>query len=193
MLPLGAEMLVKAIRNRLYLPPYRSVKGAEKTVEGDVKLHFAPKVGTLHRLLCFQTMESSHILRLSRAFGSTWTFAAVSTQTSGLKRQRVIFSGPLDCLSSGIVDNKHGIAPEVPPGLPYRPRDSNDDRKGWTDLPLLVNTIDGKTVLVPRMKVEGGSEMPAYRAALKHKLIGQPQNSNSELLSTFHHILTSQA
>lgn len=192
MLPLGAEMLVKAIRNRLYLPPYRSVKAAQKAAEGDVKPHFAPKIETLDRLLCFQTMDSSRISRLSRAFESTWAFAAVSTKMPGLKRQRIIFSGPLHCLSPELVDKENENAPEVPPGLPYKPRNSNNNLERSTDLPLLINTIDGKTILVPSMKVEGGSEMPAYRAALKHKLIGQPQSSNSKTLSTFHHILTSR-
>ncbi len=187
MQPLGAEMLLKAIRKRLYLPSYNGVGWAENSADGNGEYKLAPKIETKHRLLCFETMDSAHILRMSRAFESTWTFAAISTRTSELKRQRVIFQEPFQVLSpSSVYMEADESVPEIPPGLPYWRYDARDDAGEPIYRPVLVNTIDGKTISASSMKVEGGVEMPAYQAALKHRLIRQPRYMSSKCVITFH-------
>jgi methionyl-tRNA formyltransferase len=193
MQPLGAEMLVKAIRDRLYLPPHNNIRGIENTDHGNARYKHAPKIDTAHRLLHFQTMDSSQILRMSRAFGSTWAYAAVPTQLFGFKQYRLIFSTPFTILpqSTAGVQNSRSV-PEVQPGLPYWSIEGNNDGRQLISGPLLVNTVDGKTLSVATVKVEGDVDMPAYKAAVKHKLTGQPRCMLSRMVIPFHEVLSAQ-
>ena len=191
MQPLGAEMLVNAIQKRLYVPPYTSIHNGQKFDHDRHDYKHAPKLGTTHRLLRFETMKSSHILRMSRTFDSNWAFATVPTLEGKPKRQRVILQGPFGIvLPSSEASEEESSAPEVPPGLPYLLYDAANRGAVPIDSPLLVNTVDGKTISVNSMKVEGGIQMPAYRAALKHRLVGQPHKMNSRSVITFHEVLT---
>lgn len=190
MRPLGAEMLLRAIRNRLYLPPYKGVGWAEHVPSGERQYRRAPKIATAHRRLCFQTMGSSHILRMSRAFASTWAFAAVSTPMLENRRHRVIFEEPFRVLSpSSGHRGSNGSIREIPPGLPYWPPNRLHDAGELENRPMLVNTVDGETIAVISMKVEGSVTMPAYKAALKHGLIGPPPHVDSKGAITFHEAL----
>ena len=190
---LGADMLLKAIRNRLYLPPYNDTGWAKNAADGKRVYEHAPKIKTAHKLLCFETMDSLRITRMSRAFGSTWAFAAVPTRTSELKRSRIIFPRPLKILSPSLVsmDGKNDIL-SIPPGLPYWPKRTASDEKDRADHSLLVNTIDGKTMSMSSIKVEGSVEMSAYQAAQKYRLIGHSRHMNTKDVITFHDCLTAQ-
>ena len=186
-------MLLSAIRNRLYLPPYNSVGWAENVVGRQTRHRHAPKIETAHRLLCFETMESSRIVRMSRAFSSTWAFATVPVQKFDYQTHRVIFEGPLVVLSSSSDYTKNNASiPEIPPGLPYWPPNATNDASKLANCPMLVNTIDGKTISASSIKVEGSATMPAYKAALKHRLIGQPRHEDSKGAITFHAALTAR-
>ncbi len=190
---LGSDMLLRAIRNRLYLPPYNDIGWAKNAADGKRAHQHAPKIKTAHKLLCFETMDSSRITRMSRAFGSTWAFAAVPTETSELKRSRIIFPKPFKILSPASLpmDDKNDIL-GIPPGLPYWPKCAANDEKDSAEHPLLVNTIDGETVSMNSIKVEGSVEMPAYQAAQKYKLIGHHRHMNTKGVITFHECLTAQ-
>lgn len=192
MKPLGADMLVRAIRERLYLPPHHNVGWAENKAEGKSQYRHAPKIETAHKMLRFERMDSSQISRTSRAFESTWAFTAVPTETQQVKTVRIIFQGPLKILSPLVNPNGNGIVPEVLPGLPYWQLDVSKERKGPRDLPMLVNTIDGQAVSVDSMKVEGDVNLPALRSAQKHRLIGPPRYINSKRLVAFHNVLTAR-
>jgi methionyl-tRNA formyltransferase len=184
---LGAQMLLKTIRNRLYLPPFTGVGWAENVADNRREYKHAPKIETAHRLLDFETMDSSRMMRMSRAFGSTWAYAAVPAQTPVFKSQRIIFQGPFEILApSSIGVEEEKSIPEVPPGLPYWQQHAVDDAKDSTNHPLLVNTVDGKTLTAAFMQVEGGVRMPAYQAAMRHRLIGQPRHVNDRNVTTFH-------
>jgi methionyl-tRNA formyltransferase len=193
MQPLGAEMLVNAIQKRWFLPPRNGVPCAKSIDHARGNYKLAPKLGTAHRLLNFETMDSAHVLRMSRAFESTWAFAAVPTSRAEVKRQRIIFPGPF-CIISPSSDDPgeiDGIL-EVPPGLPYLPHDAASGCGDLMNHPLLVNTVDGKTISTVSLKVEGGVQMVAHRAALKHRLMGQPCKLNGKGVITFHEALTAQ-
>jgi methionyl-tRNA formyltransferase len=191
MQPLGAEMLLKAIRQRLYLPPYKDVGWANNAADDKRSWKRAPKIETAHRLLCFETMDSSRMLRMSRAFESTWAFASVPTQTSDFEKRRVIFRGPFNILShSSPYNAERKSIPGIPPGLPYWPENATDNERNLANCPLLINTFDGRTISADSMQVEGGVQMPAYGAALKHRLIGQSQPAISRMAITFHERLT---
>ena len=186
-------MLLNAIKNRLYLPPYFDAGWAKNAAGGKRAHKHAPKIETAHRLLCFEMMDSLRITRMSRAFESTWAFAAVPTRTSELKRLRIIFPEPLKILSSSsqYMGGKTDIS-GIPPGLPYWPDTANNEERSRAEHPLLVNTIDGKTILISSIQVEGSVKMPAYQAAQKHRLIRQPRHVNTKGVIAFHESLTAQ-
>ncbi|ERF76138.1 hypothetical protein EPUS_01472 [Endocarpon pusillum Z07020] len=190
---LGADMLLNAIKNRLYLPPYIDAGWAKNAADGKKAYKHAPKIETAHKLLCFETMDSLRMARMSRAFESTWAFAAVPTRTSELKRLRIIFPKPFKILSppSVYMDGMTDIS-GIPPGLPYWPDSATNEEKGRTEQPLLVNTIDGKAMLISSIQVEGSVEMPAYKAAQKHGLMPQPRHVKTKGVITFHECLTAQ-
>lgn len=193
MQPLGAGMLVNAIQQRLFLTPRKDTSYAESLNHGSGRYKHAPKLGTAHRLLHFDTMDSAHILRMSRVFESTWAFAAVLTSDMKFERHRVILPGPLNIILPRLGDAEGaGIVPEVPPGLPYLPHDVASKNGKLSSGALLINTIDGRTMSVASLKVEGGVQMPAYRAALKHKLIGPRREMNRKSVITFHEALGAQ-
>jgi methionyl-tRNA formyltransferase len=188
MQPLGAEMLLNAIRTRLYLPPYNNVGWAENAADDKKNHPRAPKISTTHRLLSFNNMDSSRILRMSRAFESTWALAAISTRASDSKRLRIIFRKGLSILPMSVADKDR--VPDIPPGTPYWSGKALSDGEEPRNFPMLINTVDGKTIVAHSMIVEGDVEMPAYKAALKHRLIGGSREVNSKLVITFHRGLT---
>lgn len=193
MQPIGAEMLMNAIRKRSYLPPHEGIGWSESTDVGARKYKHAPKIQTAHKLLDFITMDSAKIQRMSRAFNSTWAFAAIPTRESELTRQRIIFHGVFGAFSPSTTNVEDiGIVPGVPPGLPYWLHDTRNDTKDGLSRPLLVNTIDGKTVSAAFAQVEGGMKMEATKAALKHGLAGEPRDVSSHSVITFHEHLTAQ-
>jgi methionyl-tRNA formyltransferase len=187
MQPVGAEMLLKAIRQRLYIPPYKDVGWANSVFDSKGSYKHAPKIETAHRLLCFDTMDSARILRMSRAFQSTWAFASIPVRTSHFEKRRVIFQEPFKTL--GHSSKRIRV---ISPGLPYWPDSAINDDKSRANSPLLINTLDGRTISADSMQVEGGVQMSAYSAALKHKLISQSRDTTSKMAITFHERLTAR-
>jgi methionyl-tRNA formyltransferase len=194
MKPHGAEMLVNAIRNRLYVPPLRAVAGVENLEHNERTKRRGPKVQTADRQLCFETMNSSNILGRSRAFESTWAYAAVRSQSSGFQRQRVLFPGRFELVRDLVEHSEESPAPalEIAPGLPYWSLGNSTNLRCLDEDPMLVNTIDGKTLSAALMKVEGGIQMPAFKASVKHKLIGTPRKLGSKTIITFHEALSAK-
>ena len=184
----GSDMLVNAIRRRLYRAPHYDVGWAHSSTDLHERHVRAPKIDASHRFIKFCTMHTSRILGISRAFDFTWTMASTCSQSTEQKRLRVIFRGPLQVIEPASAGNI--VFPEVSVGLPYRIQKADEDDFHGSDRGLLLNTIDGKTLNIKTIKVEGGVEMPAYDAALKHRLIGRPLSFGSSQVVAFHEPLS---
>lgn len=182
MMELGPKMLIDAIHNRLYEPPYRDVGWAKNDAPG-TKYGRAPKVGTSDRFLAFSSMDSSQLTRISRAFDATWAMASSSDPSDTSKKLRLIFNEQFESLA-GASDECIRIA-DIPPGLPYQVVNVSENFTQGEDQSLLINTVDGKTFRISRIKVEGDREMPAYGAALKHSLLGRSVQAGSRNITTF--------
>jgi methionyl-tRNA formyltransferase len=160
----GAEMLVNAIRNRIFVPPLKHID--QSSLEAGRPLRHAPKITPQDRHVDWSSWNWDKIRRYQRVVGPLWNTAAVSNgfpvSRIPLERKRVIITKmeALDPTAAGILPS------DVEPGLPFATSDCDPKEGG-----IYVFTHDGTSVLIEEMKVQGERAAPAYRAALKAKLI----------------------
>lgn len=173
---MSAEMLIKSIRARTFVPPYKDVR---KGIQVPTRpASFAPKIEPKMRCLDFQSMSSSQILRMNRAIAPLWAEARLAGENSTTS---VIF-GPNMCLAE--VSNATKIS-TIEPGLPYLSLDENDRLK-TISAPLMVNTVDGQTLIVPTLKLPGTAYRPAAALAQKANLFSDSSKQQAGRVLTFH-------
>jgi methionyl-tRNA formyltransferase len=148
---MAAEMLIKAVRERSFIPPYKDVRKTRGTPTKRPS-SFAPKIEPGMRYIDFQTMTSSHILRMNRAIAPLWAQARVGSDGRAVS---VIFD-PNMHLADMADSSAHAamVVPSIEPGLPYTLLDEQNHIDG-TSAPLLINTIDKQTLVVPMFKMPG--------------------------------------
>ncbi|EFQ98698.1 hypothetical protein MGYG_01716 [Nannizzia gypsea CBS 118893] len=175
----GAEMLVNGIRNRVFVPPLNPIK--QSTTDESV-LRPANKIKPENRHIIWKLWSWDAIRRHQTVLGALWNTAALSPTIPGeehlVQRKRIIFG------NMKAADSIRGIdaIPFTEPGVPFTFKDpANKKDEGR----LLVFTSDGKPLQVEEMKVEGDRMAPAYRAALKAKLV-DPVAARSSMHSPFH-------
>lgn len=180
-------MLVKAIQNRLYLSPPKAAHVLDRQERDETSHKYARKVKKEDSLLDFAAMDSAYLMRISRTFDSSWAFALVRQSSTRTSKKRLIFEEQFTIHNSA---HPSARAPEVSPGIPYW----SDTRKQIyphdDNYPLLINTIDGSTISIKSLKVEGDVKLPAQKAALKHRLAHPLPEDKAEGLVTFHEALT---
>jgi methionyl-tRNA formyltransferase len=173
----GAEMLVNAIRNRIFIPPLKPA--VQPSLETVAPLRHAPKITPEDRHIDWSSWDWEKIRRYQRVVGPLWNTAAVSNgspdSTMPSERKRVIITKmeALDPTAAGIAPS------DVEPGRPFATSDCDPKEGG-----IYVFTNDGTLVLIEEMKVQGERAAPAYRAALKAKLI--PPLPTESSFCTFH-------
>ena len=170
---MAADMLIKAVRERSFVPPHKDVRQARGDINAR-RASYAPKIDRKMRYVDFQTMTSSQILRMNRAIPPLWAETRAKDQASPVA---IIFSPTLhvaDTSSAG--SEKIEIIPSIARGLPYVSL-AEHQNIDTTSAPLLINTIDGKTIVIPMLKVSGTPFRPAAALAWNTKLLGQPSMS----------------
>lgn len=169
--PLGAEMLVKAIRNRLYLPPHQPVTPLRQAVA------LAPKLKTEDRVMNFEKYGRHEFCQRWKALGPLHGFA----EDQEGKKMRVKFGKISTAVgNSQIADDirnfssvRWTLRATMPIGIPYAFVQRNQDVMACPDW-LLVNTKDG-ILYIGEITVEGKSPGPACQRAAQAKLFGEPQ------------------
>ncbi|GLA59876.1 methionyl-tRNA formyltransferase [Aspergillus tubingensis] len=165
--PKGADILVKGIREGLFVPPVEDA--GWRASEGDGPLVHAAKIKPEDRHIDWQNWSSLDISRRNRVLGPLWSKALVASNASSEKpsfqHRRVIFTE-----FEEVTPLKGCDKFSVVPGLPFvdgtHPIDSTKG-KG-----VYVFTRDGKLIMVHQMKVEGEPNADALRAALKARMVG---------------------
>jgi methionyl-tRNA formyltransferase len=174
---MSAEMLIKSIRERTFVPPYKDIR--KGSIQAPTRLtSFAPKIEPKTRCLDFQSMSSSHILRMNRAIPPLWAEARLASENSTTS---VIF-GPNMYLAE--VSNAKKIS-TIEPGLPYLSFDENDQIK-TISAPLMINTVDGQTLVIPTLKLPGTTYRPAAALAQSANLLLDSSKQQAERVLTFH-------
>jgi methionyl-tRNA formyltransferase len=179
---MAAEMLVKALRNRSFVPPYEDVRKA-RGISTARHPSFAPKIEARMRCVDFETMTSSQILRMNRAIGPLWAEARPGNDDSITS---VIFH-PTMCLADmagSNADDALGVR-SIAPGLPYVLLNEQNNI-GLTSAPLMINTVDEQTLIVPTLKMPGTKYRHAAALAHTAKLLAGPSQRHCKRVRTFY-------
>lgn len=173
-------MLIKGIRNRLFVPPLNPLI-RQTTLEGR-ELRPASKIKPENRHVAWNSWNWDAIRRRQIVLGALWSTAATSPTIPGeehfVRRKRIIFGNMKLVDSTRLTDD----IPFTKPGVPFTFKDPTNKRDEGR---LFVFTSDGKLLEIEEMKVEGDRMAPAYRAALKAKLV-DPVAARSSMHSAFH-------
>jgi methionyl-tRNA formyltransferase len=179
---MAAEMLIKAVRNRSFVPPFEDVR---KTRGTSTTRHpsFAPKIEARMRYIDFETMTSSQILRMNRAIGPLLAEARPGNDDSTTS---VIFP-PTMCLAdmAGSHANDTMAVRSIAPGLPYVLLNEQINI-GMTSTPLMINTVDKQALIVPTLKMPGTKYRHAAALAHTARLLAEPSQRHSKRVRTFY-------
>lgn len=165
--PIGAALLVNALRSRLYLPPLRDV-------EAPASSSLAPRISTQDRFLDCSSQTAEELARRARALTKLYAVA----ESSDGQKFRLQFLDVEACPRKA----------DLPKGIPYALIDKSRDVK-TSDDPIYINTSDG-CVRVPTMVVEGRIRHAAAQSAAQVKLFKRQRPEGDKILHMFQGPLT---
>ena len=173
--PVSAEMLVRSLRERLYLSP-QATPSSMSTVE----LNHAPKLLPEARHISFQIMTSTHILRLNRALGRLWM--RPGNPGNGQDDIRLILGADMR-----LADEKDlryipqgGTFGEVEIGFPFSVTNMKSGMDSAAST-LLVRCADGKFICIPTMRLSGSGQGNSAAMAAKANLLEAAQPVGGDL------------
>lgn len=159
--PKGAEMLVKGLKDRVYVPPTQHV-GSPQIENGGKVLQHAPKITSEDRHIDWDTWTADRILRTYRVLGPLWN--TTQTWLAGQKREkRIIWAAGFQTLR----DSMH-IFPDS--GHPMVTGLFSKSRS------LCIRTCDGHTLLVDQLKLEGEATCHAWHVIQRHGMVPLPSD-----------------
>ena len=178
---MAAEILINAIREKSFVVPYHDIRkvGGKSSVRA---ASFAPKIEPRTRCLDFQIMSSSQIMRMNRAIAPLWTEARLTSDSS---TSTIIFGSSMHlAVEADSAGQDIRIISSIEPGLPYM---SSDEEHGFkiNSAPLLINTVDGQTLIVPTLKMPGTPFRPAAVLAQIAGLFTEPSQEHGQRVRTF--------
>lgn len=138
--PLGADMLVRGIKDRVYIPPYPDI-AQPLSLEESASLRLAPKITSNDRHVQWQAWSAEEIMRRHRVIGPLWSL--VTCEIAGkLTQKRIIWT-------SGFILSmtKEEEEPEV-----GRPMVTGLHSKNQN---VFIKTCDGQVLQADEVKIEG--------------------------------------
>lgn len=179
---MAAEMLVKAVRVRSFVPPYEDIREARGQSFTRTPT-FAPKIEPRMRYVDFQTMTSSQILRMNRAIAPLWAEAPLR---SGGSTASIIFDPGMYLANRvGSHANDAMVVPSIEPGIPYALVD--EQNHSWvTSTSLMINTVDEQTLIVSMLKMPGTAYRRAAVLAQTAGLLAEPSERHGKRVRTFY-------
>ncbi|KAI9794762.1 MAG: Methionyl-tRNA formyltransferase [Peltula sp. TS41687] len=151
--PIGAELLIQSIRQRLFLPSDDKDDKVSREIQNQEQLSWAPKIRTEDSHINWQTWTADEILRRQRVLGPLWNLASSRTEGT-LTLKRIIMQEIRVIRTPGFR--------QLPTGVPFLLK--REKRR------LLVQTCDEKVLEIPLIKVEGRPFKDAAGAAEKDHL-----------------------
>ena len=192
--PIGARMLVDAIKTKLYLQPYNPVQIGQSDSQED--LVHAPKLTTAFRVVGFEALTSTEILRRNRACGPLHAFTACRRQP--IRTRLIKFDTSMRSLEEGdIPDEAQAAAESIPEGVPYAIIWSHRNIS-TSDEPLIVNAkadgeAESRQVVIPKITMGGLAPGTGAAAAARAKLFSEPEHLGPFRVYRFSQPLTTQA
>lgn len=172
--PIGAELLVRSLREGLYLRPQSTPSIARTS-----KLHHAPKLSPEARHINFRSMASTHILRLNRALGRLWIRPSNTEGHSGDARLilesdlRLARTNDLEHIPSAILDN-------METGVPFTVISGHPSSDAQAPV-LLVKCADGNFMCIPTIRMSGLPSGNSAAVAAKANLLKAAESFNWDL------------
>lgn len=165
MAPLGAEMLVQAIRHKIYIPP---LKQKDCDAGDRVRpIRFAPKITSEDGHIDWHTWTAARIRRTYSVLGRLWNFAAPATGTLSRER-RVQWSDGFNEIDQSDMGNL--------PGVPYLEASSRS---------ILIRTCDDRVLMCGKVKFDGERTLDAGSAMKKFtgtKHLDTPSSSEQRIV-----------
>ncbi|KAK7903189.1 Methionyl-tRNA formyltransferase [Exophiala xenobiotica] len=170
--PIGADMLVSAIRNKLYIPPYKGVPARANGTE----IATAPKITPEMRIINFAKHSEPEILRRNRAIGPLLTFANRDGLTGGAILLKL--SPDMRCvMESEIPEDMRHVTDAIAVGVPYAILPKNG-LPIQSDQPLMVNVHASKggisRIAIPHATVANMKRKPGAAAAARAGFFDEP-------------------
>lgn len=141
--PKAAEMLVRGLRDLVYVPPRQDV-GWNSTSGSVQAVRYAPKITTEDRHIDWNTWPAERILRTHRVIGPLWNTTEAFEEGTTLAK-RVIWS-------SGFQEASDGLHIFPQPGHPI----VNGLQSATKS--ILIKTCDGHALQVSNVKIEGSTD-----------------------------------
>lgn len=167
-------MLVRAIRNRLYISPV-GIAGADNK-RHSTSLSFAPRITPIHKVIDFRSMSANDILNRNRAIPKLYAFTATSSNDG---HSRMLFESDLRAVGvNDIPPELRNVCTEIPIGVPYTFLEKDEDVLNC-NTPLYINTLvkeplEYKSITIPSITIAGSSTGPAAMAAARAHLFKEP-------------------
>ncbi|KAH8697167.1 methionyl-tRNA formyltransferase family protein [Talaromyces proteolyticus] len=167
----GAEMLVKGIRNQVYVSPLKDAGWRAATGSSDFA--HASKITPEDRHVDWQNWTLSDIRRRQRVLGRLWNKALVLSRSpdgnSAIFQHKRIILEDIEEASDRISESRR-LA--LLPGVPFV-CGSLSDEPSCSVKSLYVYTSDGHLLRLRKVKVEGGKISDGFTAALKARMLSQ--------------------
>lgn len=176
-------MLASSVRNRVYSPPLTPVRDwADSSVANDDSPppRLAPKIVKEDLHIDWDYWTWPTIARRQHVLGPLWSRATalpnagarLSAKVDRGKKEerRVLFEHFSPVITDASAVAPASVAQRLPPGVLYT-RDVVDPAAEGGAKPLYVNTVDGATLRVDRIKVAGMNWTAAYIAGTQGKML----------------------
>ena len=176
--PLGADMLARGIKDRIYIPPYPDVAQPLSAEESE-SLRLAPKITSNDRHIRWQAWGAEEIMRRHRVIGPLWSL--VTCEIAGkLTQKRIIWTSGFRL---GMM-NEEEQAPVV-----GRPILTGLHSKSQN---VFIKTCDGQVLQADEVKIEGGEISRFSRAAERAHMVelSTHQGRPSRNLAVFRDVLS---
>ncbi|KIW67719.1 hypothetical protein PV04_06951 [Phialophora macrospora] len=190
---IGAKMLVDAVKNGLYIPPYNSIQPG-RHISKENLIH-APKLTKEFRAVDFTQLTATEISRRNRACGPLYVFASSNTEPS--QTRRINLDTAMRTLDEGDIPGEvQAAAISIPKAVPYAIIGSHENISE-SDKPLIVNAKEdgdegSQQIVIPEVTVAAMARAPGAAAAARAKFFAKPEVFGSFTLYRFSHPLTAQ-
>lgn len=174
--PVGAELLIKYLREKRYVSQESVLKGSIVSEHPS----YAPKIKKQHAAIDPRLHGSQQILRMQRAFETIWAYAHdLDGNTVRVLTGSVIGDGlSLPDYLSLIPECVRPTAASVPIGVPYGIISGGRQPTQAGGAPLFLNTIDGP-VAIKCLTVSGAPAGNALASSAKGRLLEHHAHTKS--------------
>ena len=189
--PVGAHMLVDAIKDGLYLT---EAVPSRKALQSGALVSLAPRITTKMAQVDFQGQDGEMILRMSRVMPRLWAEVPLGPEKANrrvheTKNVRLVLGNGIGRVESALPQEVQDYIGNLPPGLPFAVRPSSREMDNTGALlydSLYVKAADGDLLVINYMTVEGRPVEGAFTAAVKTGLFLDLVNMAGNDIFVFH-------